>query len=55
LKKEKKAIAQILHNRSDILFGYLFGSKAKGYANLFLYFSANSAGASAFDGFLASS
>jgi len=33
LKKEKKAITQILNNRSDILFGYLFGSKAKGYAN----------------------
>ena len=33
MKKEKKAITQILNNRSDILFGYLFGSKAKGYAN----------------------
>ena len=33
MKKEKKAITQILNNRSDILFGYLFGSKTKGYAN----------------------
>jgi predicted nucleotidyltransferase len=33
VKKEKKAIVQILSKRSDILFGYLFGSKAKGYAN----------------------
>jgi predicted nucleotidyltransferase len=33
LKKEKEAITQIINNRSDILFGYLFGSKAKGYAN----------------------
>ena len=33
MKKEIKAITQILNNRSDILFGYLFGSKAKGYAN----------------------
>jgi predicted nucleotidyltransferase len=33
VKKEKKAIVQILSKRYDILFGYLFGSKAKGYAN----------------------
>jgi predicted nucleotidyltransferase len=33
VEKEKKAIVQILSKRSDILFGYLFGSKAKGYAN----------------------
>ena len=33
MKKEKKAIVQILRKRYDILFGYLFGSKAKGYAN----------------------
>lgn len=33
MKKEKKAITEILSKKSDILFGYLFGSKVKGYAN----------------------
>jgi len=33
VKKEKKAIIEILNKRSDIIFAYLFGSKAKGYAN----------------------
>ena len=33
MKKEKKAIIEILNKRSDIIFAYLFGSKAKGYAN----------------------
>ena len=33
MKKEKKAIVEILSTRSDILFAYLFGSKVKGYAN----------------------
>lgn len=33
MKKEKKAITEILSKRSDILFAYLFGSKVKGYAN----------------------
>jgi len=33
MKKEKKAIIEILNKRSDVIFAYLFGSKAKGYAN----------------------
>jgi predicted nucleotidyltransferase len=33
VKKEKKAITGILGKRSDILFGYLFGSQVKGYGN----------------------
>jgi predicted nucleotidyltransferase len=33
VKKEKKAITEILSKRPDILFAYLFGSKAKSYAN----------------------
>jgi predicted nucleotidyltransferase len=33
LKREEKAIAQMLGKRSDIIFAYLFGSKVKGYAN----------------------
>lgn len=33
MKKEKKAIVEILIKRSDVLFAYLFGSKVKGYAN----------------------
>jgi predicted nucleotidyltransferase len=33
LKKEKKAIIEILNKKSDIVFAYIFGSKAKGYAN----------------------
>ena len=33
MKKEKKAIIEILSKKSDILFAYLFGSKVKGYAN----------------------
>ncbi len=33
MKKEKKAIVEILSKRPDILFAYLFGSKVKGYAN----------------------
>ncbi len=33
MKKEKKAIVEILNKKSDILFAYLFGSKVKGYAN----------------------
>ena len=33
MKKEKKAIVEILSKKSDILFAYLFGSKVKGYAN----------------------
>jgi predicted nucleotidyltransferase len=33
VKKEIKAIVEILSKKSDILFAYLFGSKVKGYAN----------------------
>lgn len=33
MKKEKKAIVEILIKRPDILFAYLFGSRIKGYAN----------------------
>ena len=33
MKKEKKAIVEILSKSPNILFGYLFGSKVKGYAN----------------------
>ena len=33
MKKEKKAITEILSKRSDVLFAYLFGSNVKGYAN----------------------
>ena len=33
MKKEKNAIAEILSKSPDILFGYLFGSKVKGYSN----------------------
>jgi predicted nucleotidyltransferase len=30
---KKKAMMDILNNRSDVVFAYLFGSKVKGYAN----------------------
>jgi predicted nucleotidyltransferase len=33
LKKEKKAIIEVLNKKSHIIFAYLFGSKVKGYAN----------------------
>ena len=33
MKKEKEAMIEILSKRSDVLFAYLFGSNAKGYAN----------------------
>jgi predicted nucleotidyltransferase len=33
MKKEKRAMIDILNNRSDVVFAYLFGSKVKGYAN----------------------
>ncbi|MGZ3749346.1 MAG: nucleotidyltransferase domain-containing protein, partial [Pseudobdellovibrionaceae bacterium] len=33
MKREKKAIIDILSKRSDVLFAYLFGSHVKGYAN----------------------
>jgi len=33
VKKEKKAITEILRKRSDVLFAYLFGSNVKGYGN----------------------
>jgi predicted nucleotidyltransferase len=33
VKKEKRAITELLSKRTDILFAYLFGSKVKGYAN----------------------
>lgn len=33
MRKEKKAITEILSKRADILFAYLFGSNVKGYAN----------------------
>jgi predicted nucleotidyltransferase len=33
LRKEKKAIIEVLHKKSDIVFAYLFGSNVKGYAN----------------------
>ncbi|MGZ6202774.1 MAG: type VII toxin-antitoxin system MntA family adenylyltransferase antitoxin [Thermodesulfobacteriota bacterium] len=33
MKREKKAITDILSKRFDVLFAYLFGSHVKGYAN----------------------
>jgi len=33
VRKEKKAIVEILSKRFNIVFAYFFGSKAKGYTN----------------------
>lgn len=33
MRKEKKAIIEVLNKKSDIVFAYLFGSNVKGYSN----------------------
>ncbi|HUL36713.1 MAG TPA: nucleotidyltransferase domain-containing protein [Thermodesulfobacteriota bacterium] len=33
MKKEVRSLVEILHGQSSVTFAYLFGSKAKGYAN----------------------
>lgn len=33
MRKEKKAIIEVLNKKSDIIFAYLFGSNVKGYSN----------------------
>ena len=33
MKEERKQLIEILKRRPDVVFAYLFGSKAKGYAN----------------------
>lgn len=33
MRKEKKAIIEVLNKKPDIVFAYLFGSNVKGYAN----------------------
>ena len=33
MKKDVRSLIEILHRQSSVAFAYLFGSKAKGYAN----------------------
>ena len=33
MKKERKSLIETLQKKSSVVFAYLFGSKAKGYAN----------------------